>query len=146
MLRRANRQKEQPAEPRKSEPFTYIHQATIVTGTLKAQGRVRVHGTILGDIDVDGTLEVAESGRIEGQLVQADEVKILGFIKANVEVRGKVEIWSKGQLEGDVRASALDIEEGATFIGRSEMRPAGSPLGTLPATTLLVSEVVNQDE
>lgn len=131
MLGRGNRSKGQRAPERgSSEPFTYIHRGTTVTGDLEAEGRVRVHGTIRGNVSVQGVLEVAEAGVIEGTSVIADEVKILGRVAANVTAKGKIEIWKDGHLEGDVQAAALDIEEGARFTGRSEMRsarPTGAP-------------------
>lgn len=101
------------AQPTPAEPFTYIHRGTTISGELQVEGRVRVQGTVRGTLIVGGALEVAE-------------VKILGRVKANIEAAGKVEIWRQGQLEGDVRAAALDIEEGASFTGRSEMRPEGA--------------------
>ncbi len=128
MIRRANRQKDNG-----SEPFTYIHQGTTLEGNLVAQGRVRVHGVIRGDVTVHGVLEVAESGEIEGSLIRADEVKVIGLVKADIEAKGKIEIWKTGRLFGDVRASALDIEEGAGFTGRSEMNPGGQAVATLTA-------------
>lgn len=123
MLGRSN--KKQKQETTASEPFTYIHRGTKLVGDLEASGRVRVHGAIHGNVKVSGVLEVAEAGVIEGDQVEADEVKILGRIRANVDAKGKIEIWKDGQLEGDVRAAALDIEEGASFTGRSEMTPGG---------------------
>ncbi len=83
---------------------------------------------------------MAEGGVIEGPLVRAREVKIIGTVTANVEAEGKVEIWSKGRLEGDVSAASLDIEEGATFIGRSEMRQSGSA-AALPREVEATDEV-----
>ena len=103
------------------ERFTYLQHGTVVTGTLEASGRVRVHGTIHGDVEVDGLLEVAPDGVIEGASVKAGSLVVLGRVRANVEVPGKVEVWKDGHLEGDVQAGALDIEEGATFVGRSAM-------------------------
>lgn len=99
----------------------------MVRGDLEAAGRVRVHGTILGNVRVEGVLEVAAEGSIKGERVEAEQVRILGSVEALVAATGKVEIWRGGSLDGDVRAASLDIEEGASFTGRSEMRPAGSP-------------------
>ena len=128
MLRRGKRQTATGAEP-----FTYIHRGTKIVGDLEATGRVRVHGTIQGNVTVNGVLEVAEAGVIEGDLVTADEVKIIGRVRAGVHAKGKIEIWKKGHLEGDVKATALDIEEGATFTGRSEMNPPGRTVPVLPS-------------
>lgn len=133
MLNRRQKQQE-PAASQTPDPFTYIHQGTEIQGDLVGKGRVRIHGTVRGNISVEGVLEIAEDGLVEGQTIAADEVKIIGHVKANVEARVKVEIWQKGILEGDIRATALDIEEGATFIGRSDMRTPTQTLA-VPNTT-----------
>lgn len=121
-----------PGSP-KSDVHTYIHSDTVIEGNLKAKGPVRVDGTVQGVVETGGLLEVAASGVIEGELVTAEHMKILGRVKANVKVTGRIEIWRSGQLEGDVRATSLDIEDGATFTGRSEMnvKPAA---GARPPT------------
>lgn len=106
------------------EPFTYIQKGTTVEGNISVHGKIRVVGQVHGNITVDGVLEVAESGLVEGEFIRAEHVVIVGTVKANIDARGKIEIWKKGRLEGDVRAAALDIEEGASFTGRSEMRPS----------------------
>ncbi len=130
MLGRSSKKRKQ--ETTASEPFTYIHRGTTLAGDLEATGRVRVHGTVRGNVKVSGVLEVAEAGVIEGELVEADEVKILGKVRANVDAKGKIEIWKDGLLEGNVRAAALDIEEGASFTGRSEMTAGQRPAPRLP--------------
>lgn len=119
-----------PAE-KASADLTYIHKDTSLQGDLNAKGRVRVDGVVRGNITVEGILEIAESGSIEGELIKATVVKIIGHVKANVEATKKVEIWQKGRLEGDVRAAALDIEEGAMFVGRSEMRTSAQDITAL---------------
>lgn len=118
MLRRSRTPQGDAERP---EPFTYVHRGTTVVGELEAEGRVRVHGTVRGNLRVRGVLEIAEAGVVEGDRVEADEVKILGRVVAAVHAHGKVEIWKGGELVGDVRAAALDIEDGARFTGRSEM-------------------------
>ncbi len=132
MLNRRQKQQESqtpaPQPGQTADPFTYINQGTELQGNIVAKGRVRIHGIVRGNITVEGVLEVAEDGLVEGEKIEADEVKIIGHVKANVEAKVKVEIWQKGILEGDVRAAALDIEEGATFIGRSDMRSPSQEL------------------
>ena len=121
----------------RQEPFTYIHRGTTLLGQLIAEGRVRVHGNVKGNVKVVGVLEVSQAGAIEGELIEADEVKILGRVRANVVSSGKVEIWSGGELVGNVRAASLDIVEGAFFTGTSEMVTAdGTPLLAPPSGPL----------
>jgi cytoskeletal protein CcmA (bactofilin family) len=132
MFRRREPRGDDAAGDTNDEPFTYLHAGTVVRGALEASGRVRVHGSVLGDVRVDGVLEVAEGGVIEGSLVEAEEVRVLGSILADVTARTRMEIWKDGRVEGDIQATVLDIEEGATFIGRSLMGAATRP--GLPAS------------
>jgi cytoskeletal protein CcmA (bactofilin family) len=129
-------QKNSQSKDVKPEPFTYIHQDTLLEGNLSAKGRVRIYGVVKGNVTVEGVLEIAEFGVIEGDTIRAHEVRVLGRVKANVESSGKIEIWQKGELIGDVRATSLDIEEGATFIGRSEMRPSNPAPYEVPVASL----------
>ncbi len=129
MLRKS--QKRQPEEPVRREPFTYIHKGTTFEGRIKAEGRVRVHGVVRGEVDVEGVVEVAPAGVIVGATVKATELRVLGRVEADVLVTGKVEIWNGGELIGDVKAAALDIEEGARFTGRSEMIRTGGERGAV---------------
>ncbi len=137
-----SRRKQDPTTPQR-EPFTYIHHDTIVNGELVGSGRVRIHGTVRGNVRVNGVLEVAEAGLVEGAWIVADEVKIIGRVQVeSLTAHGKVEIWRGGELIGDVKASSLDIEEGARFTGRSEMAVPPGAVGdghrgaqqSLPAT------------
>lgn len=115
------------AAPAPKELFTYIHAGTLIEGRFEATGRVRVHGTIRGEVVVRGVLEVAETGVVACERLVAEAVRIVGRVEVGrLEASGKVEIWKGGELIGDVRAAALDIEEGAHFTGRSEMSDAAS--------------------
>jgi cytoskeletal protein CcmA (bactofilin family) len=128
--RRTPRPDAAPAETG-GEAFTYVHGSTVVRGAIEATGRVRVHGTVRGDVRVDGVLEVAQGGLVEGERVEADEVRILGVVRASVHAAVRVEIWKHGTLEGDVTTAALDIEEGATFVGRSMMAPRSGEIAAI---------------
>ena len=107
------------------ESFSFIHADTLVEGTVHARGRLRVDGTVRGSVAVEGILDVAPGGRIEGGRITADRVRIAGTVVADVVAEGTVEIWRDGVIEGDVTAAALDVEEGATFQGRSVRAGAG---------------------
>lgn len=103
------------------EPYSYLHHGTVVRGDLVVEGRLRVHGTVHGDVRVGGLLEVAEDGRVLGRRIEVGDVRILGEVRGEVHATGAVQIWRGGRLDGDVHAATLDIEEGASFSGRSHM-------------------------
>lgn len=104
--------------PDAREPYSYLHPGTTVEGTVRAE-RLRVDGTLRGTVEVEGLLEIAPGGRIEGGPVRAHDVRVAGHLAADVRAVGTVEIWSGATLEGDVRAGALDVDEGGRFLGRS---------------------------
>jgi len=105
---------------RKRPPgITFIGPGTVVEGNLHAQGGVRVDGTVRGSLFVEGDLEIAATGRVEGEEVHAQNVIVNGEVRARVFAAGKLILTKTGRLEGDVSAKALDIEAGAVFVGRS---------------------------
>lgn len=117
-----------PSNPDASrEPYTYVHRGTHVEGSIVADGRMRVDGTVSGEVRVSDVLEVAPGGRIEGGPVRASEVRVAGTVFADVHAEGKVEIWRDGEVRGSVHAATLDVEEGARFSGRSLMPGDESP-------------------
>jgi cytoskeletal protein CcmA (bactofilin family) len=100
-------------------PYSFVDAGTRVEGSVSADGRLRVDGEVRGEVRAGGVVEVAPGGRIEGGPVRAAEVRVAGEVVADVIAEGRVEIWRDARLEGDVRAGALDVEEGARFLGRS---------------------------
>lgn len=108
-----------------SEPFTFIHQGTVIVGNVQVPGRARIHGEVHGNVNVQGLLEIAASAVIDGHYICAENIKILGQVRADVWAKGNVEIWRGASLTGNLYAAQLDIEQGATFIGSSDMRPEG---------------------
>ena len=59
---------------------------------------------------------------IKGNL-NVNTVVLRGKINGNVTAKDKVDIKSKTELFGDVRAAKLVIEEGVTFVGKTEVNP-----------------------
>ena len=44
-------------------------------------------------------------------------------VNGNVAAKEKIDIKSKAELFGDIRAPKLVIEEGVTFVGKTEVNP-----------------------
>lgn len=101
--------------------LTYLGEGTEIEGNLRASGQLRIDGHIRGDVEINGDLEVGPTGYIEGELVTATNIQIHGRIKARVQVTEKLSLRKTGHLEGDIKAKILDMEGGATFIGRSQV-------------------------
>ncbi|MDZ7800331.1 MAG: polymer-forming cytoskeletal protein [Trueperaceae bacterium] len=103
------------------EPYSYVHRGTEVEGRIVSDGRLRIDGTVNGEVRAAGVLEIAPGGRVEGGPVRATDVRVAGIVVGEVHAEGKVEIWRDAEVRGDVHAATLDVEEGARFSGRSFM-------------------------
>ena len=93
-----------------------------IKGTLKFAGELTFDGKLDGDITSEGALNVGDNAVIKGNL-NVSSVVLRGKINGNVTAREKIEIKAKTELFGDIRAPKLIIEEGVTFVGKSEVNP-----------------------
>ncbi len=91
-------------------------------GTLKFSGELTFDGKLEGEIQSDGVLNLGDNAVIKGN-VNVNSVVLRGKVNGNVTAREKIEIKAKTELFGDVRAARLVIEEGVTFVGKSEVNP-----------------------
>src|SRR5215469_1550146 len=93
-----------------------------LTGNLKFTGELTFDGKLDGDISSEGVLTLGDNAVIRGNL-NVNSVVVRGKVNGNVSAREKIEIKAKAELFGDVRAPRLVIEEGVTFVGKSEVNP-----------------------
>ena len=93
-----------------------------IKGNLKFTGELLFEGKLEGEVNADGVLHLGEGGVINGN-VTANTVIVRGKLNGNVNAKEKIEIKSKAELFGDIRAAKLAIEEGVTFVGRTEVNP-----------------------
>jgi cytoskeletal protein CcmA (bactofilin family) len=101
--------------------YTYLEKGATITGDIVSSGALRCDGHVKGNVFVKGNLEISAGASIEGETIECEHLILHGVVQSNVVSKGKITITKTGKLIGDVRASALDIEAGATFSGRSEM-------------------------
>jgi cytoskeletal protein CcmA (bactofilin family) len=97
-----------------------------IHGTLRASSDFVFDGYLEGDIIVGGELTIGKNADVSGR-IEAGSVKLLGQMHGEIFVRGVCTILSSGRLIGELRTARLVIEEGASFIGRSEVVPMRVP-------------------
>jgi len=93
-----------------------------VKGNLKFSGELTFDGKLDGEIHTDGTLNLGDSAVVTGN-INAANVVVRGKITGNINAKEKIEIKSKAELFGDIRATKLVVEEGVTFVGKTEVNP-----------------------
>jgi len=93
-----------------------------VKGTVEFSNELFFDGKIEGEIVSDGVLTIGKNARVTGE-IRTKSVTVLGTVDGNIAVTEKCELKASSQLTGDLKAMRIMIEEGATFIGKSEVTP-----------------------
>ena len=98
----------------------HINSDTIIEGSIKARGNLRIDGKLTGSLECQGRVVVGASGIIEGD-IRCENAEIEGSIKANITVSDLLSLKSTAKVQGDIVTKKLAIEPGATFTGSCSM-------------------------
>jgi cytoskeletal protein CcmA (bactofilin family) len=93
-----------------------------IKGNIKFAGELAFDGKLDGEIHTDGTLNLGESAVVNGN-INAQSVVVRGKVNGNITAKEKIEIKAKAEFFGDIRAAKLAVEEGVTFVGKTEVNP-----------------------
>jgi len=91
-----------------------------IKGSIKFEKELLIDGKVEGEINSEGVLTIGENGDIRGE-IKTKSITVFGKVQGNITVSERCELKSKCTLQGDLKAARLVIEEGATFIGKSEV-------------------------
>ncbi len=113
------------SKPQKKPDFenytSYLNEGlTFNNGTLKGVGSVKIDGIIFGDIDIDGSIIVGESGYIKGSVLSG-QLQIFGKVEGDIHVHGLVQLQSGCNVQGNIECSLIMIEQNAVFCGNCNM-------------------------
>ena len=114
---------------------TVIGSSVSLTGSLKAEGTIRIDGLFEGEIETAADVVIGRSGKVLAN-IKAQNVLVAGAVKGNITAVARLEIVSTGRVWGDIDVAALFVEEGGVFHGNSQMHGEGdtaSPSGLLPS-------------
>lgn len=94
-----------------------------IKGTIRFENELIFDGKIEGEIVSDaGALTLGKNADVNGE-VKTKSVVVHGNVTGNITVSERCELKASSQLTGDLKAMRIIIEEGATFIGKSEVTP-----------------------
>ena len=123
---------------------TIISSDLTIVGNVLSRGRVKLEGTIEGDMHCR-SLVVGEQGSVTGGIV-AEEVSVYGKVAGTV--RGsRVNLYATAHVEGDIYHHGIGIEMGTHYDGRlkwtenptqgqdAEAVISHQTFGSLPPTT-----------
>jgi cytoskeletal protein CcmA (bactofilin family) len=98
-----------------------------IIGTVKTSGSIQIEGRIEGEIISQGDVTIGKSGSVKGNL-RVNSVTLAGTIQGNIEAKDRIALKSTARLLGDIKAKRLSVEDGVTFVGKSEVNPTGQPI------------------
>ena len=120
---------------------TIISADLTIVGNVISKGRVKLEGTIEGDMHCH-SLVVGEQGSVTGGIV-AEEVSVYGKV-AGIVRGGRVNLYATAHVEGDIYHHGIGIEMGTHYDGRLKwsdhpLQPeTGQPaIGQQPAAPLM---------
>ncbi len=96
-----------------------------IDGDLKSQGNLRIDGTVTGKVKTSQNLYVGDSANITAD-VEAENAVVSGTISGNIKISGALLLSKTGRLTGDITCGTLQVEEGAYFMGKCQMKDRGS--------------------
>jgi len=102
-----------------------------ITGTIRSSGSLQIDGKLEGELHCGGDAVIGKSANIKGNLA-VNSATIEGTVRGNVTANDRIEMKSTARVTGDIKAKRLSVEDGVTFIGRSEVNPSGSPIAQEP--------------
>ena len=98
----------------------HINSDTVIEGSIKARGNLRIDGKLTGTLECQGRVVIGASGVIEGD-IKCENAEIEGSLKANITVSDLLSLKSTAKVQGDIITKKLAIEPGATFTGSCSM-------------------------
>lgn len=98
--------------PRHPHEISVVGPGTRVIGRVSGNGGLCIEGSVKGDVNVNGDTEIAEGGRVEGNL-QGAGLDIGGTLLGDARASGAIAVRSTAQVRGELRASEISIEAGA---------------------------------
>ena len=94
--------------------------ATLEAATFKSNGTIRIDGTYIGKLILNGDLVLDSKGIIEGN-IEAHHALISGKITGDMHCSEEIHLSSSAIVTGNIYCNKLIIDEGAIFNGISAM-------------------------
>lgn len=106
------------------KPATVIGEDIIIEGKLlRANNSIRINGKYTGDIEVNGSIVIGNTGDIQGN-IKAVFIYVAGTVEGNIDVEKLAQLSSEGVVRGDITCGTLVIDEGGAFEGNCKMKPS----------------------
>jgi cytoskeletal protein CcmA (bactofilin family) len=93
-----------------------IPEGMTVTGSFYSPVSGQIAGSVNGDLQVNGSLQVLESAVVTGN-VKATEVELWGRVTGFIQCSGKIILHKASFVKGNINTPDIQVEEGAIVDG-----------------------------
>jgi cytoskeletal protein CcmA (bactofilin family) len=100
---------------------TRLAEGTVIKGEVSFPGgKLRIEGELHGNVNSAESVEVVQSGRLLGDVLDANEIELLGKIEGNIKTK-KLIVRPTGILTGNLEVEHFVMEEGGKILGEVKM-------------------------
>ena len=100
--------------------FNRIVNGTRIHGEIETKGDIRIDGTVVGTLNIQGKLVLGTSGKIEGE-IKCKNAEVMGHIEGEIRVSELLSLKASSTLKGDIITNKISIEPGASISGTINM-------------------------
>lgn len=104
---------------------SHIAKDVEITGTIKSSGAVHIDGKLDGELHCQGDVTIGQTAVIKGN-INSNSVVVQGNVNGNIIAKDKIDMKSTARVNGDIQSKRLAVEDGVTFVGKSEVNPGGA--------------------
>jgi len=105
-----------------------IGKSLVIKGEVSGSESLYIDGKIEGSINLLGNrVTIGRNGQVAAT-VTAREIVVQGKVIGNVNASDLLHVRSEGSLTGDVTSQRINLEDGAFFKGKIDIRRPGQPV------------------
>ena len=104
---------------------TVVAQDVEIVGSVKCDTDIRIDGKLNGDLTCGANAVIGNTASVKGNM-SVESTTVMGQVNGNITAKDRIEFKSTARINGDIRAKRLAVEDGVTFVGKSEVNPSGS--------------------
>ena len=97
-----------------------IGEGVSIVGSIKANDKVTIQGTVEGDIECL-TLNVSKNGNIKGK-IKSNTLIVEGMVDGEININDMINIKSDGTVSGKIYYGNIQINDGGKLIGEINHR------------------------
>ena len=107
------------------EEKTVIAKDMEIVGSMKCGSNIHFDGKLNGDLTCSNKAVIGGTANVKGN-ISVESITVAGQINGNITAKDRIELKSTARVNGDIRAKRLTVEDGVTFVGKSEVNPSGA--------------------